>query len=534
MTVEKLEIDIERNYEKEYSKIIPVEHRQKFAQFFTPLPVAYLMCQWLLNNKSLKTILEPAIGLGIFTRVLLSQKPNLEITGFDTDKKVLHSLNQIFDKDSRLKIYNKDFVTHDWDNKYDGIICNPPYFKFHDYENKQLLAEITRRLSIKLSGFTNLHSVFLIKALHQLKLNGRMAFIVPSEFLNSDYGKAVKSIMIKSGLLRHVFIIDFEQNIFEDATTTACVLLFVNDANNKNVAFTTIHNINELNHASNIINSYPNVEGDNIFNSSIIQSEIKWRAYYQEQNSKLYNDLVPFSTYGKVSRGIATGANNYFVFNKEKRDRLEIPSNYLLPCICKSADVKNSFFTKEDFEELQAKNKSSYLLNVTDTVNKKVNDYLKFGEDTKVNEVYLTKMRTPWYKLENRPPAPIWVNVFNRGGLRFIRNEAGISNLTTFHSVYINSNSGISPDLLFAYLLTDLSKKIFNDNRREYGDGLEKFEPNDINKALIPDLKKLPANDIEEILSLFHSYRNSVISNSENSEFISSINQILLKHFIKA
>ena len=49
---------------------------------------------------------------------------------------------------------------------------------------------------------------------------------------------------------------------------------------------------------------------------------------------------------------------------------------------------------------------------------------------------FLTKSRKPWYALEKRPPAPIWVSVFNRNGVKFIRNEANISNLTTFHCVY--------------------------------------------------------------------------------------------------
>ena len=61
------------------------------------------------------------------------------------------------------------------------------------------------------------------------------------------------------------------------------------------------------------------------------------------------------------------------------------------------------------------------------------------------------------------PPAPIWVSVFNRNGLKFIRNEAGISNLITFHCVYLKQSdpsSTINLDLLFAYLLTDIAKEI--------------------------------------------------------------------------
>lgn len=67
---------------------------------------------------------------------------------------------------------------------------------------------------------------------------------------------------------------------------------------------------------------------------------------------------------------------------------------------------------------------------------KEVQSYINIGEANEANLRYLCVQRKPWYSLEKRTPAPIWVSVFNRKGLKFIRNEAGVSNLTTFHCVY--------------------------------------------------------------------------------------------------
>lgn len=154
----------------------------------------------------------------------------------------------------------------------------------------------------------------------------------------------------------------------------------------------------------------------------------------------------------------------------------------------------NPFFTSENFERLKKENANIYLFDA----GKKVTDenllhYIGIGLKTGIHQKYLTSKRNPWYLIENRPPAPIWVGVFNRNGIKFVRNEAGISNLTTFHCIYPLNNlfNNIETDLLFAYLLTDIAKQIFNDNRREYGDGLKKFEPNDLNNALMLDLSIL-------------------------------------------
>lgn len=156
---------------------------------------------------------------------------------------------------------------------------------------------------------------------------------------------------------------------------------------------------------------------------------------------------------------------------------------------------------------LKKQDRFVYLLNATEPNEPSVKKYLAKGEAEEVHKKFVTASRNPWHTLENRKPSPIWVSVFNRNGLRFIRNEAKISNLTTFHCVYLNMFSEPKVDLLFAYLLTDISKDIFNDNRREYGNGLRKFETNAINKALMVALDTIGKKDEEEILELYHDCR---------------------------
>ena len=86
-------------------------------------------------------------------------------------------------------------------------------------------------------------------------------------------------------------------------------------------------------------------------------------------------------------------------------------------------------------------------------------------------------------------------------------------------------------DLLFAYLLTDISKDIFNDNRREYGNGLQKFEPNDINKALMVNLDIIEKKDEEEILKLYHEYRKSALKKQPKENLLEEINSIFVRIF---
>ncbi|MFL0073596.1 Eco57I restriction-modification methylase domain-containing protein, partial [Tenacibaculum maritimum] len=221
--------------EKKYIEKISIAHRKEFAQFFTPQPIAELMSYWLLGNKSLKTVLEPAFGLGIFSRTLLSKNDKLKIKGFDIDKTILDEAKTHFKSQKNVCLNLEDYMFNDWKNKYDGIICNPPYLKFHNYDNKQILQEVENNLKFKFNGFTNLYTLFLLKSIFQLKKDGRAAYIIPSEFLNSDYGKLVKEYLLKTKTLRHLFVIDFKENVFDDAMTTASILLLANDKNTSEI-----------------------------------------------------------------------------------------------------------------------------------------------------------------------------------------------------------------------------------------------------------------------------------------------------------
>ena len=381
-------------------------------------------------------------------------------------------------------------------------------------------------MKITLSGFTNVYTLFLLKSIYQLNENGRAAYIIPSEFLNSDYGKLVKDYLIKSQTLKHIVLFDFKENVFDDALTTSAIILLEKNNYSNKVSFSNIKDLKEL-------EAYPNVPTYE-YEAEKLNPTIKWRTYYSEQNSKKYKNLIPFRNVAKVVRGIATGANDYFTFNYSKAEKFKIANDCLLSCITKSKDVTSPFFTKVDFENLVKKDVNIYLIdacvNETDINIKK---YIEIGEGKEVNKKYLTSKRTPWYSLENRPPSPIWVGVFNRNGLKFIRNEANISNLTTFHCIYPNSNLfyKINIDLLFAYLLTDVANQIFSDNRREYGDGLKKFEPNDLNNALMLDLSKLDNESENEIINLYIDYRNSAIYKETNEKYLSKINDILTRKY---
>ena len=127
----------DNSIENRYAKSTPIEHRKKFAQFFTPFPIANLMAKWVLGNANLKNVLEPAFGLGVFSRALLSQNENIEITGFDVDESILESANTYFGDVKNVHIHLQDYMYNDWENKYDGSFKN--FFIYFEAFNIEIL-----------------------------------------------------------------------------------------------------------------------------------------------------------------------------------------------------------------------------------------------------------------------------------------------------------------------------------------------------------------------------------------------------------
>ncbi len=473
--------------QSDYIVNTPISYRKDYGQFFTPSLVATIMAKWVTENKP-KTILDPAFGLGIFYEEI--SKINLDyqwhFTGYEIDNNILSYWN--YDKNKKnINIINRDYLESDI-VYFDAIICNPPYMRFQKFLNRHnILPKIEQQIGKKLIGYSNIASVFLIKALQQLNANGRLAFILPFEFFNTGYGKEIKRRLIENNLLKQIIIFSNEKDIFPDATTTICILFCQNDGVSKEVKITNINNNEDIKNISDVSDYYQK-KIDNFQ----LPPQQKWTPIILSlfSHQEIPESFCKISEYGKFTRGIATGANDFFAFNKTQIDDLKISENNIRQCITKSQLIQNFIFTNDDFMLLAEQDKPVYCLDVQDRNNQGTMNYIKAGEEMRYNERYLTKKRNPWYQLEKREPAPILCGVFNRERLKVIRNFTTAINFTCYHGFYPNMLGKNLIDKLFIYLISDLGQDIIKMNKRSYGNKLDKFEPGDLNDSYCPNFQQ--------------------------------------------
>lgn len=499
------------NREIKYSKKVSSEHTKKWGQYFTNPSIADFMCAWAC--KYANNMLDPAVGNSIFFLQTKKYNSKCILSGYELDKKVL----DYFGNPAKAFISNADYLTNDWKGKYDAIVCNPPYNKFQAVLNRhEILKNIYAYTGIKYSGYTNLYILFLIKSIFQLSDRGRLAYIIPSEFLNAKYGTPVKQLLLDRRLLRAIINFQDNKNIFFNATTTCCILLLDREEKDS-VAF---YNLSSLNSLKQLDMNRKNEHCIYIKYKSL-QADKKWRAYLNQEDLPKYENLKNLSQYCFVSRGIATGANDFFCFSPSKALQYNIPMQCLAECICRSADIKTAFFTKNSLKQLAAADKKVYILDADETKALLIKDYIKLGEQNGIPEKYLPSRRKPWFSMERKSPAPILVSSAFREKIKFIRNLAGIKSLSTFHSVFVREKYEKYTDLIFCYFLTPIAQEIICKNRKELGNKLNKFQPNDLNTAKMLNPVILSAKDKKRILKIY-----SEMQLQESDTYIKELNQI--------
>lgn len=260
------------------SKIIELSNsmRMKNSAYFTDKSIINQIINQIPQfDGDIIHILEPSVGTGNFIPFLIKKfecKKNIIIDVVDIDKNILDLLKILL---KHLKIPNKvtinfindDFLTHDFNIKYDLIIGNPPFTKL---KSKDIKLAIYLEKNINKQS-TNLFEFFLEKC---IKLGNYISLITPKSLLNTPEFKDTRSLLEN---FKITSIIDFGENGFKNVLVeTICI----NIEPNKNPNFVNVisvpKNINIIQEQKYICdNQYPywiiyrNQFFDNVANSLI-------------------------------------------------------------------------------------------------------------------------------------------------------------------------------------------------------------------------------------------------------------------------
>ncbi len=482
-----------------YYNSVTKSHIIKYGQFFTPHNIALMMLKWV-TEKGPKNILDPAVGNNVFFGLL--KDSSIRRVGFEVDPNIYTFYNL-----SQEGIIKSDFLKSNISEKFDAIIANPPYLKFQQIEDRHYLKEkLFFETGIMLSGLSNLYLYFFVKSINLLKENGRLAFIMPYDFLDGIQGVKIKKLLTEKHLLSKMIIFDYN-DVFNGVLTTAAVFLIEKNLND---------------YFDVAIIKKPQ-EVDKI--TSLDFRQVKYSYFIQRSKSGNWlnnnaenSSAKKFNDFARASRGIATGCNEYFVLTEETIESYKIPRSSIRKCITSSAKIDTDFFTDDMLAE-----KASNLFFPNQDDMDKLGAYFEYGKSIGANSSFLAKNRKAWYRVEEKKVAPIWISATCRNKIKIVRNLSDCLNLTSFHAIYVKNKSEEYVNILFCYCQTKIAESFLNEEVRRLGGGLKKLQPNDINNMKILNLNRIEIRDKERILTIYEEAKKELYFSEKLKDELNTI-----------
>ncbi len=487
--------------EDRFARMVPRATRRRLGQFFTPVPIAALMADWIAGANP-ASVLDPAVGPGRLLAAAQARCPNAQLLGYDIDPLCL-SLAKGRLAPAAPRLTQADFLLAPEGPKVDAILANPPYLRRRDLPYRHdIHAAFRTAYGLPLSGLSPVYVLFLLKALDRLAPGGRAAFLIPSDWANANFGQPLKRYLADHGALRHVLHFDANALTFDDNLSTASVLLF--DAGGAAPLVRTYHIPAPADHLRlSAVQADPAVTQARFAADDLARAP-KWDRLIAAPPASDLPGLVPLGQLVRTKRGIATGANAFFHLTAAQAARAGLREDQLLPCIGKAKAVPGLCLTAQDFADQRDRGTAVYLLNLTQADDPAAQAYLAQGVAAGVDQRYLTRRRRPWHAPEPQEIAPIWAATFGRDSLRFVRNRAGLRCLTAFHCLYPLDPDPDLPDALVACLNAPLIQQRARAQSRAFGGGLRKVEPRDVLDIAVPDLRLVPGSLRKALAKALH------------------------------
>lgn len=521
-----------------YEELMPQGERRRLGEFYTPKPIAEFMVKWALRRRD-DCVLDPGVGSGTF---LMEALHRLEALGSDACRAasqlygvdinplaVLMATINILSRvpDAKPHIFLADFLGLNHltmrclgfeRTAFDVVVCNPPYTRHHELlpPYKEAIARaVEAEAGEQLSRLSSIYVHFFIHAHQFLKEGGRLAFITPSEWMEADYGVALRRFLAKRMHVEAVILFGEEALAFPDVLTRACITLASKEAPRGHTSLVELRSWPSVGELLEAVEG--GVERDyewgraKLCSLASVDPSMKWTPLFKVAARRAMPPfMVKLSALAKVSRGIATGANEFFTLTEQEARGYGIEREYLRPVVAGARYLKGYDFTEGDWELLRRRGEKVYLLwcfkQREGLRGTSVLKYIERGEEEGFDKRYLARHRSVWYWVERRDPPDVFLVYMFRSGLRFIYNSARAHALNTLHCVYLDEGvkgEESSVKAMLAYLNSGPAFELARGVLRVYGGGMFKLEPREAMEMPCIDPRRLSAPWREGLAALF-------------------------------
>jgi len=457
-----------------------VETRRNLGQFFTPQPIAEAMVRWVAGEAP-RQVVDAGCGTGRFALCAARALPNARILAIDSDPAATlitracarhHGL-------SNIDVRCMDFLggSLPLDKGPTAFIGNPPYVRHHRLLRKVKAwgVEAAKRLKVPFSRLAGLHVYFFLATALRARPGDVGCFITSAEWLDVGYGRGLRALLREHLGLVSISMLNESAEAFEDAMTTAAVTCFRVGSQASRVWLSRVPRFTSVHRPTNAWA----VPRDHLNG--------KWGSLLRNGTKPVAagaGNRVRLGEVVSVHRGIATGANGFFVMDRVEAEHLGLAS-CAKPVVTSAKQIFKAggrldgarcrvlIVLPRDLDALPVREREA------------AQRYLAEGEERGIHTKYLCRHRRPWWWPGVPEPAPIVASYMARRPPAFALNPDGVLILNIAHGLYPRRRMSAARTRSLAKALNEAAHT-FSGNGRLYQGGLEKFEPREMENLLIP------------------------------------------------
>jgi adenine-specific DNA-methyltransferase len=483
------------------------KERNRLGQFATPALLAsdvLAHARTLLPKAAPVRFLDPAFGTGSFYAALLRHFPRERIkaaVGSEIDPHYGNPARELW-RHYPLKIKLGDFTTMKPPaerGRFNLIICNPPYVRHHHLgaaEKSRLRAVTTAACGVRMAGLAGFYCYFLGLAHAWLANDGIAGWLIPSEFMDVNYGGPVKRYLLNQVELLRIHRFDPNDLQFGDALVSSAVVWF------RKRRSILGHQV-EFSYGGSL--AYP--AESRLVSAAALQDEPKWTGL-ATSSVKKESKRLRLADFFSIKRGLATGNNSFFIMPRSEIEARRLPRVFFKPILPGPRYLPSDVIEAEP-DGTPKIERQQFILDCRLPESEikarypALWAYIETGKE-KVASTYLCSRRTPWYAQESRPAPPFVCTYMGRGlakrakPFRFILNQSQATAANVYLLLYpklmLATALEGNPELarLVWKFLDSIPPEILLGEGRVYGGGLYKMEPK--------ELANVPADAIAALL----------------------------------